>query len=380
MLKPPIRMALGSIGLVLALAALWFAIDRDGLQPQSAASESPSDPGFRDVRGVTIRLDETAEKLVVLPIPMASLIIALDGSPRRIAAMHPQAAVSAREGMMGRMFPEAARIRSDVVMGAQFNPNVEALLSLRPDAVIQWSEPADSIVPMETAGLRVVALQNNPESEALNQRNLRIVATLLGREGRLAQILALHDQRAAMLDTALGSLAPASRPKVLYLRADNGTLRVAGGQTYQNFWISLAGGQNPALADGLSGLTPVSAEQILHWDPDFIFLSALDDMVPANLFADPVLGQTKAARRQQIYKVPHGGYRWDPASHESHLAWTWAALLLHPDRINIDLRADVAASYRLLYNYEVTDEDFAMILETSPNSQSRGYANIWSDH
>jgi len=346
--------------------------------PQLVAEGGGDTTEILDIRGISVHLGGSVEKLVVLPIPMASLIIALDGSSSRIAALHPQAAQSAREGLMVRMVPEAAGIRSDVVIGAQFNPNVETLLSLRPGAVIQWSEPEDSILSMENAGLRVIALQNNPESEARNQQNMRIVATLLGREDRLEQIIALHDRRAAMLEEAFGSLAPGSRPKAIYVRADNGTLRVAGGSTYQNFWISLAGGRNPATEDGLAGLTPVSAEQILRWDPDFIFLSAFDDMLPASLFTDPVLSQTSAARNRRVYKMPHGGYRWDPASHESHLTWSWAAQLMHPQRSSINLREDVRHSYRLFYNYELTDQDFALVLQTTANATSQGYAAFQS--
>jgi hypothetical protein len=84
--------------------------------------------------------------------------------------------------------------------------------------------------------------------------------------------------------------------------------------------------------------TAVNVEQIVVWNPQVIFIGAFDDATPDDLMRLPALAGVDAVRERRVYKLPHGGYRWDPGSHESHLTWQWAAMLLHPERARFDLR------------------------------------------
>ena len=89
-----------------------------------------------DQRGRTIELPKPAERIVTIPIPMASVIMALDGSARRIVGMHPSARQSIQDGFLRRIFPEALSIQADVTRGGMFTPNLESLLTLCPDVVV----------------------------------------------------------------------------------------------------------------------------------------------------------------------------------------------------------------------------------------------------
>src|SRR5713226_9555524 len=102
-----------------------------------------------DQRGRTLELPKPAERIVAIPIPMASIIMALDGSSRRIVGMHPSAHQSIQEGFLRHVFPEALSIQADVTRGGMFTPNLESILALRPDVVVQWTEPVDVIRALE---------------------------------------------------------------------------------------------------------------------------------------------------------------------------------------------------------------------------------------
>lgn len=327
-----------------------------------------------DQRDKSIEFSAPAKRLVIIPIPMSSVVIALDGSTKRIAAMHPVAVKSVRGGFLGKIFPEAANIPSDIVAGGRFNPNLESVLALRPDAVIQWKSPDKIIAPLENAGLKVVGLQNNPKSQALNERNLTILASVIGQTDRLKQILSRHHARLDEIAAQSKKLSQADRPRALYLRIQGGTLRAAGTGIYQNFWLNLGGGINPAAEAGLKGLAPVTDEQIIEWNPDIIILSAFDKMKPAEIYAKPVFAGLKAVQNRRVYKIPHGGYRWDPASHESHLAWTWAAMVLNPDVFKFSLREDMRSAYKLFYRHDLTNAEIDAILQMPLNRESAGYA------
>ena len=76
-----------------------------------------------------IELTAPAQRIVVIPIPAASMLVSVDESSKRLAGMHPFAGVAARDGMLSVMFPDVLSVRSDVV-GNDFAPNIEALLSV----------------------------------------------------------------------------------------------------------------------------------------------------------------------------------------------------------------------------------------------------------
>jgi iron complex transport system substrate-binding protein len=80
-----------------------------------------------------------------------------------------------------------------------------------------------------------------------------------------------------------------------------------------------------------------------------------------------------AIRSKRVYKMPHGGYRWDPGSHESFLTWQWAAMLIQPDIFRFDLRREMREGYRFLYNYDLTDDEIDEILQMKLNQRSAGY-------
>jgi iron complex transport system substrate-binding protein len=325
-----------------------------------------------DQRGRLIRLKAPAERVVAIPMPMASVIMALDGSARRVVGMHPSARQSIEEGLLRRIFPEALSIRADVTRGGVFNPNLESILQLRPDIVVQWTEPAELISSLERARIPVVGLINSPPTQEIHGRNLIIIGAVIGQSERTKALLAAQQRIRTDVEAIAVSIPPSERPRVLYLRSLHPNMNPAGPNTYQDFWIRLVGGRNVAEAPGLDSAT-INLEQVVAWNPQVIFLGAFDNSTPADILGNPALRNVEAVRARRVYKLPHGGYRWDPGSHESHLGWQWSAMLIHPNRFQFDLRRQVRQTYQFLYRYEVTDTEIDEILQTSLNRASAGY-------
>lgn len=325
-----------------------------------------------DQRGQIIELPRPAERIVAIPIPMASVIMALDGSSRRLVGMHPSARQSVQEGFLRRIFPEALSIQADVTRGGMFTPNLETILALRPDVVVQWTEPVDLIRTLEGAHLTVVGLIDSPPTQEIHERNLTIIGEVIGQRERVAQLIRTQQETRRQIETAVAGIPESEKPRVLYLRSLRQSMRPAGRNTYQDFWIRLVGGNNVAAFAGLN--MAVNLEQIGAWNPQVIFVGSFDDATPDDLLRHPALAGVDAVRHRRVYKLPHGGYRWDPGSHESHLTWQWAAMLLHPERARFDLRGAMRATYRFLYRYELTDADIDAILQVPVNAAMLGYA------
>ena len=201
---------------------------------------------------------------------------------------------------------------------------------------------------------------------------MQIMGQVTGKSDKVQRILDYHHETRDAIAAEIESVPAEERPRVLYFLRYADEWRVSGRDTYNDFYISLAGGTNVA-ADGPAEFFEVDAEQILTWDPEVILLGGFDDAVPQDVYDNDLLASVSAVENRRVYKVPLGGYRWDPPSEESPLMWKWLATLLHPDTFEYDLRTDTRDFYSWVYGYELNNAELDSILRMSLNGDAAGY-------
>ncbi len=345
-----------------------------------ALSTAHADPvTITDMTGRTITLEKPAERLVIFPVPWASTVIAFDGGTDKLIAMHPEAKMAIEEGILGQFFPAALDITSDIIAGGAdrgFMPNVEAVAALRPDLVIQWgNRKDDGITPLANAGINTAAILYGTEDYA--RQIMTLVGTAMGRTEKLDLLMKWRDDTAKAVADGLAGLAEAEKPKVAYFFYTTPEFQTEGKGSYMDWQIGQAGGLNAAAE--IEGWGPVGIEQIAAWDPDVILLGSFErDLNVSRIYDDPILGATKAAKAKRVYKVPIGGYRWDPPGQDSPLMWMWLASLLHPDRFAFDVRAATAEWYLKIYGHEPTPEQIDDILLLEMNGSGAGYTQLFA--
>ena len=339
-----------------------------GLPASSAIAE---DIVVTDHENREVRLSAPAERVVTIPMPMASGVIALDGSSDKLVGLNPLSLTAIREGILSKIFPDAAAI-SDAVTGTDFVPNVEALAAVNPDLVIQWGGRGPEIVdPITNAGLNTMLIKYG--TEELTRQYMTMVATAIGKPERIGELVEWRDRVEKDIAAKSAAIPETDRPSVLYLGRSLTDITASGNKGNYNAWyIELAGGKNASAE--LDGSLSINREQIAQWDPEVILLNSFEpDLDVSWVYDDPILSLTKAAQNKRVYKMPLGGYRWDPPNQESPLTWMWLADLLHPDVFDYDLRAEMKTAYRSLYNYELTDADIDGIIWTAQQGDAAGY-------
>ena len=128
-----------------------------------------------------------------------------------------------------------------------------------------------------------------------------------------------------------------------------------------HYAIDLAGGRN--VAKDLNGTAPISIEQILAWNPDIILLNSFEaGLSRDDILEHPLLSLTPAAQTEAVYQMPIGGYRWDPPSHESPLAWLWLAQRFQGQNPDIDYRKLAHEVADVLYGPLLTEPLKAQLL------------------
>lgn len=353
---------------VVGGAALVGACADSGGTPDRTAAQAIR---VQDQRGKTILLDRPATRVVTLPIPAASMLIAIDGSADRLVGMQDASWTAIHDGLMGTMFPGALTVRHDVA-NEEFAPNVESILSLEPDVVVQWGDHGSQVIrPLENAGLTVLGLSYGTQADLTAW--IRLFAAIIGKPDRGRAMLTQMDAQARQ--TRLAARAQtAPPPKILYFLRFTDDLEVAGSDTYNDYYIKLIGATNPATGDQpVTGFATVDVEQVLAWDPDIILLGNFDEAEPSDVYGDTVWQAVSAVRTRRVYKVPFGGYRWDPPGQESPLMWRWLSQVAFPPDHPSDLRSRIASSYEFLYRYQPTAQQMDDILWTGVNADSAGY-------
>lgn len=350
------------MGATLATACMGLAI----------AGPAAADPiTVIDQYGREVTLDGPAQRIITVPIPAASMIVAIDGGTDRLAGMHALSKSALLEGILGTFFPAARDIPSDMV-GEGFMPNVEAIVAQGPDLVFQWGTRGNDIIdPLTDAGLNVLTLGYGTES--LTREWIDIIARVTENDEKAGDLLAWRSDVRRTIEADLAELGDGERPRVVYFLRFLSSLRVAGEDTYNDFYIGLAGGSNPAAEAG-SGWLDVNVEQVVAWDPEVIVLNGFEsELSPADVYANPLFAEVTAVKDRRVYQVPLGGYRWDPPNQESPLMWMWLTELLHPALADYPLRQEIAETYGWIYGQTPTAAQIDGILRMEKNGGAAGY-------
>ncbi|MGI9354122.1 MAG: ABC transporter substrate-binding protein [Rhizobiaceae bacterium] len=303
------------------------------------------------------------------------MFIGVDGSTDRLVGMHNLSKTAIKGQVLQKFFPGALKIPSNITgKGFTFVPNVEELLTLKPDLVFQWGHLNDDIIkPIENAGMKVALIKIGKEEFTV--RWLQMMGKILGKETKTNAMIKWRQDTKKMLKARTDAIPEAKRPRVLYFMNYLSKLRVAGGKSYNNFYINLAGGTNAA--KGLGMFAVVSPEQIIAWDPEVILLNGFErKLTPQDVYKDPLLADVSAVKNKRVYKMPLGGYRWDPPSQESPLTWLWLSSLLHPDKFDWKLGKLIDEKYRFIYGQGVSKTDAKKILRFDVNAEQANYKKL----
>ena len=159
-------------------------------------------------------------------------------------------------------------------------------------------------------------------------------AAMLGKPERAAEIKARSDSELAEVK-ALAAGRACRGPQHPVLQPLHRRAQGCRCQQLQRLLHQAGGRHQPATGkDPLpgSGMVGLDVEQVLRWDPEIILLGNFDAAMPQDLYSDPVWQNVSAVRAGRVYKVPLGGYRWDPPGQESPLMWHWLRDIAFPQQ------------------------------------------------
>lgn len=249
--------------------------------------------------------------------------------------------------------------------------NTEELLKIHPDVIISIAtlnattiSQAESI--QSQTGIPVVAVNN--ELTKMDQA-FEFLGDLLGEKSRAGELAAYCRQSVSDVIEKAKQIPQEKRVRVYYAEGAAGLETDPKGSQHTQV-LDLVGGVNVADVPmkGGMGLTTVTLEQILSWDPDVILtwtMAGNEEGVYKIVTTDPKWAKLKASKDSRVYEIPNNPFNWfdRPPSSNRIIGVKWLANLLYPDIFKYDIKAEMKDFYAKFYHYNLTDQEVEAILE-----------------
>jgi iron complex transport system substrate-binding protein len=217
-------------------------------------------------------------------------------------------------------------------VGALIDPNVERILSLKPDLVVVYDTQAELKQQLERAGIPFFSYSHRGVPDIS-----QTIRSLGARVGAEPAANALADRMERQLAAIRGRVSGEHRPKTLLIFGrERGSLRnidASGGYGFLHDMLEIAGGDD-ALGDLRRQSVMMTTEMVLARAPEVIVeLRYVESLTPSQLESEKAvwsaLPAVPAVKKRQIY-VLHGDEFVVPGP-RIVVAAERLARLLHPD-------------------------------------------------
>jgi iron complex transport system substrate-binding protein len=252
--------------------------------------------------------------------------------------------------------PEVGRIT-----GRGNTANLEVVLALKPDLIVDIGSVNATYISLadrvqEQTGIPYALLDG---SFSGTPNAYRILGQVIGRPDDGVALATLADETVKTITGRIASIPREQRPRVYYARGPRGLETGLGGsinvETIELLAQNVAGGTR-------GGLSNVSAEQVLLWNPDVIITIDLD--FATNVYSDPAWASVAAVRARRVHlspKLPFGWVDFPPSVNRLIGLW-WLAKVLYPEQFPEDLRALTRDFYQRFYHVPLSDAQIDRVL------------------
>ncbi|MGI5957986.1 MAG: ABC transporter substrate-binding protein [Massiliimalia sp.] len=315
-------------------------------QTSEVSEEESSSSGeivLTDQIGRTVTLEQPAEKVVSAYYLSSSLLIAL-GAQDKLVGIEMKA--ETRE-LYRQAAPEFLELPA---VGSGKGINVEETAALEPDLVILPKKLQDSVAQFEALNIPVMVI--DPETMENFLTTVSLLGQATGCDDRAQQLTSYY--REVMEDVSSRTKDLEEKPLVYLAGSD--MLSTAGAGMYQNDLIEMAGGVNAAASIDMDQWADISAEQLVAWNPEKVFLVNYADYTRDDFLADTRFANLKAMENpeENVLVFPGELEPWDYPTASSVLGILWLANQLHPDVVSQEeYETAVSDFYKTYFNLDV---------------------------
>ncbi|OIQ08049.1 vitamin B12-binding protein [Moorella thermoacetica] len=254
---------------------------------------------------------------------------------------------------------------------AKNTANIEEILKIHPQVIISMGymdNTALSQAEQIQKQLQIPVVMVDGELTKLDQA-YEFMGDLLGDKQRARELAAYCRDTINGVAAKVKALPADKKVRVYYAEGPTG-LQTDPAASQHTQVLDFVGGINvaaipPERGPGGMGMSSVSLEQVLSWDPDVILSwNVAQGGAYEKILKDPKWQNLTAVKNHRVYQVPHGPFNWfdRPPSVNRIIGVKWLANLLYPDVFNYDLVATVKDFYARFYHYNLSDQEADALL------------------
>jgi len=254
-----------------------------GGEASPAASASSGPITVTDGTGVTVTMDQPATRIVSLAPANTEIAYAIGAGDKMVA------------GTSYDDYPEEAKSLPKI--GDFANPNVEKIASFNPDLVLAAGGIQDKLrTKLEGLGMKVYVV--DPKTYDGVMTDITNLGQLTGSTQQAQQVT---DTMQKAKDDVQAQVASASRPAT-FLEIYSKPLMTAGGETFIDDMITLAGGTNLGATAG-SGFPTFSTEVLFKNDPAVYIADSGSMSKPGDITKRAGFGVLTAVKDGHVYVI-----------------------------------------------------------------------------
>lgn len=241
-------------------------------------------------------------------------------------------------------------------VGSSKTINVEECAKLEPDLVIIPTRLKEFIPKFEKLNIPVIVIE--PETLDSFLECVKLIGKSVNAEERANEIVKYYNDNLDKAKTLNKDIV--NKPNV-YLAGSSSVLRTCTSKMYQDYMINVSGGNNVTskLEDGY--WVDISAEQLLSYNPDVIYIVEYADYTVEDVLKDSRLKDVKAIKNNKVFVIPSVLEPWDYPTPSSILGVLWMTNNINPEKYAKDeFEKDSKAFYKKYFNLEVNNEEIGL--------------------
>lgn len=213
-----------------------------------------------------------------------------------------------------------------------------------------------------------VVLIDFSKMEQVDEAYLKI-GKILGCEKRAKELGDYCNNILKDVKKATKDIPEKDRVKVYYAEGPKGLATEPAGSSHA-LVLDLVNANNIAKveAKGKGGMSEVSMEQVLAWNPEVILSWGTDRGGAYDLIkTSPDWKNINAVKNGAVYSIPNTPFNWfdRPPSVNRFIGLEWLTSTLYPQYYKGDLKKEVKEFYSLFYHVELSNDDVDGLLQNA---------------
>ena len=357
----------GRIAVVMLMIFIMACTLVSGCAPSTTTSTSQSTRTITDDAGRSVTIPVTIDKVYYTsPIGM---IMVYCLAPEKMAGSSMQFSDKEKRYLL----PAVQQL--PYLGGAQMNAkiNTEELVKAKPDVIFSIGPDPVSDSSISTAdqlqqqlNIPVIVLDNDINK---TEKTLTFLGQLLGAEERAAELIAYCNKTLQEVTDITQNIPDNKKLRVYYAEGPEG-LATEPKSSPHGLLLNLVNTVNVAdvAAKGGSGMSSVSLEQVLKWNPEVILAWGADrGGAYDKILTSADWRNISAVKTQKVYEIPNYPFNWfdRPPSINRFLGLKWLTYTFYPELYKIDMVKEVKDFYKLFYHVDLSDQDARDLLKSS---------------